>query len=163
MSEAVAADAAPPAKSGKKGPLLALLATLVLAGSGFAVTYLGFLSLPLPIAHESAPADHGADVSADVSFVPVDELTISLGPKSAAKYLRFSAQLEVGEAHVEEVRKLMPRIVDVLNGYLRAVEVSQLADPAILPRLKAQMLRRIQIVTGPGRVQDLLIAQFIMN
>ncbi len=163
MSEAAAAEAAPPAKSGKKGLLIALLATLVLGGAGFAATFLGFFSLPFPTGHDTQTVSHGAEPMPDVSFVPVDELTISLGPKSAARYLRFSAQLEVAPAHVDEVRTLMPRIVDVLNGYLRAVEVSQLADPATLPRLKAQMLRRVQIVTGAGRVQDLLIAQFIMN
>ena len=52
---------------------------------------------------------------------------------------------------------LMPRIQDVLNSYLRAVEVRQLEDPSALLRLRAQMLRRVQIVTGEGRVRDLLI------
>ena len=58
---------------------------------------------------------------------------------------------------------LMPRILDVLNGYLRAVEVSQLDDPTALIRLRAQMLRRVQIVTGEGRVRDLLVTEFVLN
>jgi flagellar protein FliL len=57
----------------------------------------------------------------------------------------------------------MPRIVDVLNGYLRAVEVREFEDPAALVRLRAQMLRRVQIVTGEGRVRDLLVTEFVLN
>ena len=50
----------------------------------------------------------------------------------------------------------MPRILDVLNSYLRAVELADLEDPSAMVRLRAQMLRRVQIVTGEGRVRDLL-------
>ena len=35
-----------------------------------------------------------------------------------------------------EVLLLLPRILDVLNGYLRAVEVEELADPHALVRLQ---------------------------
>ena len=57
----------------------------------------------------------------------------------------------------------MPRILDVLNTYLRAVEVRDLEQPASLARLRAQMLRRVQVVTGEGRVRDLLITEFVLN
>ena len=57
----------------------------------------------------------------------------------------------------------MPRIVDVMNGYLRALDAAELENPAALVRLRAQMLRRIQIVTGEGRVRDLLITEFVLN
>ena len=32
-----------------------------------------------------------------------------------------------------------------------------------LVRLRAQMLRRVQMVTGEGRVRDLLITEFVLN
>ena len=57
----------------------------------------------------------------------------------------------------------MPRIVDVLNTYLRAVEVRDLEEPAAMARLRAQMLRRVQVVTGEGRVRDLLVTEFVLN
>jgi flagellar FliL protein len=77
--------------------------------------------------------------------------------------LRFSAQLEVAEAYKAEVELLKPRVMDVLNGYLRAVEVTDLENPSALFKLRAQMLRRVQIVTGEGRVRDLLIIEFVLN
>jgi len=75
----------------------------------------------------------------------------------------MSAQLEVGPAFSGEVTHLMPRILDILNGYLRAIEVAELENPAALVRIRAQLLRRIQIVTGEGRVRDLLITEFVLN
>lgn len=51
----------------------------------------------------------------------------------------------------------------MLNGYLRAIAVSEIEDPAGLVRLRAQLLRRIQIVTGEGRVRDLLVTEFVLN
>ena len=58
---------------------------------------------------------------------------------------------------------MLPRVVDVLNSYLRALEIKDLTDPMALPKLRAQMLRRINIATGQGRVRDLLIMEFVLN
>jgi flagellar FliL protein len=51
----------------------------------------------------------------------------------------------------------------VLNTYLRAVSEDQLGKPAALERLRAQMLRRIQVVTEQGQVKDLLITEFVLG
>ena len=88
---------------------------------------------------------------------------ISLPPGASARHLRFTGQLEVEPEHAAEVAQLMPRILDVLNTYLRAVEVRDLEQPASIARLRAQMLRRVQVVTGEGRVRDLLITEFVLN
>ena len=57
----------------------------------------------------------------------------------------------------------MPRVLDTLNTYLRAVDVADLENPAALAKLRAQMLRRVQVVTGEGRVRDLLVTEFVLN
>jgi flagellar FliL protein len=77
--------------------------------------------------------------------------------------LRFSAQLEVSPQYVEDVTKLIPRVMDVLNSYLRAVSLADIEDPGALVSLRAQMLRRVQLVTGEGRVRDLLVMEFVLN
>ncbi len=77
--------------------------------------------------------------------------------------MRFRAQLEVPSKYKADVETLLPRVVDVLNSYLRALETGDLTDPSALVRLRAQMLRRVQIVTGEGRVNDLLIMEFVVN
>ena len=58
---------------------------------------------------------------------------------------------------------VLPRIIDVLNTYLRAVSEDELGKPAALERLRAQMLRRIQVVTEQGQVKDLLITEFVLG
>ena len=71
--------------------------------------------------------------------------------------------MEVKGGSEEEVTLLLPRVLDVLNGYLRAVDVRELESPSALIKLRAQMLRRVQLVTGEGQVRDLLIMEFVLN
>ena len=61
------------------------------------------------------------------------------------------------------MESLKPRAVDVLNTYLRAVDPADVDDPAAMLRMRAQMLRRIQVVMGEGKVRDLLVAEFIVH
>jgi len=63
----------------------------------------------------------------------------------------------------EDVEHLIPRIVDIMNGYLNALETADFQSPAIIVRLRSQLLRRVQVVTGYERVNDLLIMEFVLN
>ncbi len=164
-----APDAAP-AKSSKKPLLLGVVLAAVLGGVGFYATWSGLiLGAGTEETHAGAAGDgHGGGAMGvnplpDIAFVPIDPVVISLGPAATADHLKMSAQLEVGAAYAAEVQHLMPRILDVLNGYLRAIDVAEIEDPAALVRIRAQLLRRIQIVTGEGRVRDLLVTEFVLN
>ncbi len=107
--------------------------------------------------------EEAAKLLGNVAFVPLDPIMVSMPPGSASRHLRFAGQLEVVPGKAEAVVAVMPRILDVLNTYLRAVEVSDLEEPASAARLRAQMLRRVQVVTGEGLVKDLLVTEFVMN
>jgi flagellar FliL protein len=159
MADAEAAPDMAPKKKSKIPFILGIVFALMGGGGAFFAVYSGMILAP--DVHENAEPEAGP--LPDIAFVAVDPVTISLGPAAAARHLRFTAQLEVAKDHSAEVTLLMPRILDVLNSYLRAVEVAQLEDPAALLKLRAQMLRRIQIVTGEGRVRDLLITEFVLN
>jgi len=97
-----------------------------------------------------------------ISFVPIEPIVVTVG-RGGSRQLRCRAELEVDPERTEDVALLMPRILDVLNGYLRAVDLADLENPASLIKLRAQMLRRIQIVTGSGHVRDLLITEFVFS
>lgn len=160
-----AADSSPGAaperrRGGGKGMIIGLILGLVLGGGGFYAIYAGLVDPAKLLGGDEADAPSAL---ADIAFVPLEPVMISLPPGSSARHLRFSGQLEVEPAHQAEVTQLMPRILDVLNTFLRAVEVRDLEQPASIARLRAQMLRRIQVVTGDGRVRDLLILEFILN
>jgi flagellar FliL protein len=158
----------PPDEAPKKGSKMPLVIGLVLAlfggGGGFFAVQMGVFGgshEPNDVAHDEQAE---GDVPAlSVSFVAIDPLIISLPSAGGRDHLRFAAQLEVVPAYVAEIEAIKPRIVDVLNGYLRAVELAELEDPAALMRLRGQMLRRVQIVAGEGRITDLLIMEFVLS
>ena len=159
MTDAATADDEAPKTSSKLPLILGLVLALAGGGGGFFAVYSGMLfghSEPaeMPKADEAKP---------DFAFVAIDPMIVSVGSARDGRHLRFQAQLEVAAGAEAEVEAQMPRIVDVLNGYLRAVGMSDLEDPAALIRLRTQMLRRIQIITGEGLVRDLLIREFVLN
>ena len=166
----MAADADPThAPKPRKRLLIPLLLGVVLAvagaAGGFWAVTAGPFAAPMPVSDAAASDDSQAPATPPpvVGFVPLETLVVSLGPGETSRHLMFTATLEVDPAHAEEVAHLSPRVLDVLNSYLRVVAVAELGDPASLGRLRAQMLRRIQIVTGAGRVHDLLVTQFVVN
>ncbi|WP_371168276.1 flagellar basal body-associated FliL family protein [Aliiroseovarius sp. 2305UL8-7] len=159
-TDALEADA--PKKSSKKGFLIGLILALVLGGGAFFATYSGMLGGG-KTTEEDAETELPVAALPDVSFVDLDPLVISLGTPGRNRHLRFRGSLELVPGYEEEVTKLLPRVIDVLNSYLRAVDIEVLADPPALIKLRAQMLRRIQLVTGEGRVRDLLILEFVLN
>jgi flagellar protein FliL len=185
MIDAVANGEEKPTKSGKSSMLLALILALVGGGAGFYAMKSGLIPLghqtpegdrvetnrnsrngkadPEYSGSEMMAGDGGTTVMEDIAFVEVDPITISLIAGQAVTFLRFRAQLEVNSDYEREVSKILPRVTDVLNGYLRALELEDLTGPLALVRLRSQMLRRVQVVTGRGRVRDLLIMEFVLN
>ncbi|MAM61861.1 flagellar basal body-associated FliL family protein [Maritimibacter sp. UBA3975] len=151
-----------PKKTGKKGLIIGVVLALFLGGGGFFAVYSGLL---LGEDHAEADTEANAPVPdlAPVAFVPLDPLVISLGRMAENRHLRFQAQLEVDPKYLDDVTTLIPRVMDILNSYLRAVSVTDLENPAALVSLRAQMLRRVQLVTGEGRVRDLLVMEFVLN
>jgi flagellar FliL protein len=154
----ISTDIAAPKKRSKMPMLLGLLAAIAFGGGGFYVMYFEVLGT----SHTEAP--HAmVPIESDLAYVQIEPVVISLGPQSRAQHLRFAAQLEVVSAQHETVTSLLPRIVDVLNTYLRAVDSHELEEPSSLTRLRGQLLRRIKIVTGNDLVRDLLITEFVLN
>jgi flagellar FliL protein len=140
--------------------LIGFLMALLGGAGGFYLVYSGVFA---PSTSRAEKEGVSSAALPDIGFVPLDPLVVSLGPTSGNRHLRFVAQLEVEKAYEADLQTLRPRVVDVLNSYLRALETRDLEDPAALTRLRAQMLRRIQIVAGEGRVRDLLIMEFVLN
>ena len=162
MTDATASETEEAPKSSKLPLILGLVAAIAGGGGGFYAAYSGMLFAPEPLEDNKAELPALAPIP-DVTFVEVEPMTISLGRGSATRHLRFRANLEVPAEFQADVEKLLPRVMDVLNGYLRALTLADFERADALPRLRAQMLRRIQIVTGKGRVNDFLIMEFVLS
>jgi len=175
--EAQEGDGQPGKKS--KAMLFGLVGALVLGGASFYGVYSGMIPLPFggagEIANPAMSGGHGEGAMdghagmvdqapyMDAAFVTMEPLVISLGATAKSRYLQVVLSIEVEPGREAAVTAVTPRINDVLNTYLRAVDEREFEVPRAMMRLRAQMLRRVQLVTPPGAVRDLLIQQFVLN
>ena len=186
-----ATDEAGP-KGGRKKPLVIGAGLMALCGAGaFAAVSMGFVpglggagaeAAEAAGDHAEAAAEgHGGDYAAaedhggggghgeaaagaaGVAFVPIEPMTVTLGSGPDRAHLRFTSQLEVPASQAPTVQAMMPRIVDVLGGYLRALEPAMVEERDAQVRLRAQMLRRVRLVVGADAVRDLLVMEFVIN
>jgi flagellar FliL protein len=172
-----AATSKPSKGGGAKTILIGLVLAAALGGGAFYVVFSGLVALPLPPANppetaDAGPAgDHAETAAAGpdgaplplTAFAPIEPILVSLGEGQAMRQLQLTASLEVEPMQAEQVALLQPRVRDVLTTYLRAVGPEDVSDPAALLRMRAQMLRRVQVVTGEGVVRDLLVSEFVLR
>lgn len=174
MADAAAEGGERPKKS--RLILIAAGGALLLGGASFYAVWSGLVPLA---GGKDAAQDEAKDTTSEgggsldrpyegtpgvlPAFVAMAPLTISLGPDAGARHLKVAVTLEIDPARREGVEATLPRVADVLNTFLRAVEPEFLADPRRMARLRAQMLRRVQLVTPQGSVRDLLIQEFVLN
>lgn len=162
MADAVADDVEEEPKPSKLPLIIGLVGALGGAGGGFFATYSGMI-LGSDVDSEAVMEEIQVEPLPDVAYVPIPTMTVSVGPGGTATHLRFQAQIEVPSNFEQDVAKLMPRILDVLNGYLRALDAADLEAQSALMKLRLHMLKRIEIVVGRGRVNDLLVTEFVLN
>lgn len=164
-------------KKKSKGMLFGLIGAVLLGGGAFYGVYSGLI--PLPFGGEAETAEHKSegygenqhteqsgyrpDDMKPTAFVPLEQIIISLGPDAKARHLSVRISVEVVPEAEASVTALTPRIMDVLNTFLRAVDERDFEIPRSMVRLRAQMLRRVQLVTPEGSVRDVLIQEFLLN
>lgn len=154
-----------PKGKSSKALIISTFMALIAAAAGFVATYRDLIPFPQANTPKES-SDHGTahiEPLADVVFVELPPLLVPMGNLLSNQYLRFRAELEVTPPYHDEVVTLIPRIVDVLNGYLRALDREDLEKPAALILLRSNMLRRVQTVVGDGRVNSILIMEFVVN
>ena len=162
------ADGEAPKKASKLPLIIGIVLALAGGGGGFFAVSSGMLNGLLGIAPAESAQDDQAEANppppiGDIAFIELEPLVISLTQPSAAKFLKFRATLEVKAPHQSEVESILPRIQDVMNTYLRALTTSEIEEQGALLRIRGQLLRRIKIVTGEGRVNDLLVMEFVLD
>lgn len=154
-----AADEPIPKKPKLKLIFLMCLGLIGIAG-GF---YTGWSGLLSKAAAQPESVTSTTESFANYSYIPVDPIIISLAQPAKSKHLRFRAELEVIPGFEAEVTQKLPRIVDVLNDYLRAVDVEDLEKKAIIYELKRNMLHRISLVVGTQKVNSILVLEFVFT
>ncbi len=176
-AEAEQIDDSEEPKKKSKGMLFGLIGAVLLGGGAFFGVYSGMI--PLPFGGGEAEETHGEEHAGEeggessgdeaaaalppVAFLPLEPLIISLGPDARSRHLKVTITVEVVPGTEENVLLVQPRIIDVLNTFLRAVDERDFEVPRSMMRLRAQMLRRVQLVTPKDSVRDVLIQEFVLN
>lgn len=161
-----------PVKSRKKKVLIIAPVLFALgAGGGFGAIKMGLFDSIL--GSDAAESEVGAMVatgqsspftaSGTPSFVDIPTVVVNLPRNSGHRHLRFTMKLEVQPNAVADIVALEPRILDILNTYLRAVDAADFDQPQTLSMIRAHLLARMQIVAGSGRVTDVLVQEFVLN
>ena len=153
-----------PSKGSKLPLIIGLVLALIGGAGGFQATRMGLLPFgPQTVEAEDAAPQTPVLITEDVAFVALDPINVTLPPGSEKSLLRLSLELDVTPQNAAAVEAIRPRLTDILNTYLHAVQISDLESPSALLWLRTQMLHRVQVVAGPGIIRDLLITEFILN
>ncbi len=162
--------AAPRRKGGKRKLLFIILPILLLAGGGAALYATGMLDSLM--GGGGGEGEHPAEVAevhheapAPGIFFDLPDLLVNLsGTDRQVHYLKLSLSLELdSQADVAQIQRMMPRIVDGFQAFLRELRLEDLRGSAGLYRVREELLRRITLIVRPTPIRDLLLREMLVQ
>lgn len=116
---------------------------------------------------ECVKGEDGKEVCgpAGAQFLKIPDMIVNLNSEDGTpRYLRLSVQLEFKSAEdMAAVEKLLPRIVDQFQTYLRELRVRDLRGSAGIYRLQMELLARVNQAAYPTEVQDVLFQEILIQ
>ena len=88
-------------------------------------------------------------------------LTISL--QNNNRILNIGITLETLAGEEDYIDPSDPKIRDAFMGYLRALRIEQIEDSAFMAQMRAQLLRRAQLILGAENIHSILITDFLVQ
>lgn len=154
-------------KKKTKSPITLLLAVgaLLVAGGVF-FTPQGRKLVGLDTANKPSPKEEKALLEAEKAyFIPVPSILVNLNtPSGKQRFLKLSLILELTKQNdVKEVEKLLPRIIDQFQVYLRELRVDDLKGSEGIYNLREQLLARANAETAPIKVHDILFKDMLVQ
>ncbi len=157
--------------SGKKLVLFVVLPLVLLSGGGAAAYFLGALDSLLgkddQVQAAAAMADPslGAAAPGTSVFLDLPEMLVNLNAGGRkTHYLKISVSLEISsEADMLQVQRVMPRIVDSFQVYLRELRIEDLHGSAGLQRLREELLMRVNAAAKPAKIHDVLFKEMLVQ
>lgn len=116
---------------------------------------------------EPVPGPNGTTIShgEGVIFVSLPEMLVNItGADGRPAYLKLRLTLEApDEAAVTALTEHVPRVSDQFNGFLRELRTDDLAGSAGAYRLRLELLRRVNLVVAPSRINAVLIEEMLVQ
>ena len=173
----------------KKLIIIIVIVLLILGGAGAGLYFSGFLDKFLKKGEtteaaggeHAAPAEGGHGAEAQVctkdqhgkevcgppgaQFLKIPDMIVNLNSEDGTpRYLRLSVQLEFKNAEdMAAVEKVLPRVVDQFQTYLRELRVRDLRGSAGIYRLQMELLARVNQAAYPTEVQDVLFQEILIQ
>ncbi len=153
----------------KKGPnklLLIIIAAGVILGGGAAGAF--FLLFSGDDEVEQAVKEEAVDpmaAVADIAFYELPKISVNLAsPYRVSRYLKLTISLELSSAgDIPVIEKLLPRIQDDFQFYLRSLKVEDIQGSAGLQQLKEELLLRVNQSAAPVRVRNVLFKELLIQ
>ncbi|MCH9050538.1 MAG: flagellar basal body-associated FliL family protein [Proteobacteria bacterium] len=149
--------------SGKKLVLFIVLPIFVAGAGAAGVYYSGVADSYLGI-EKSAEEEEAAALMKAV-FFDLPEMLVNLNSSGRrTNFLKINISLELEEeSDIKILELLMPRIVDGFQIYLRELRVDDLRGSAGMYRLREDLLRRINEVAKPVKINDILFKEMLIQ
>lgn len=106
-----------------------------------------------------------APVKPPPAFYDLPELLVNLqAPAGRSSYLKAKIVLEVEDAKlVEQIKPLMPRVMDAFQTYLREMRQSDLEGSAGLYRMREELTKRVNIAVAPSKINAVLFKEIVVQ
>ncbi|MFN8911593.1 MAG: flagellar basal body-associated FliL family protein [Alphaproteobacteria bacterium] len=151
---------AQPPKSQKKLVLIALLVVIALVGIG---SFVFFRKHQESDEKEKETAE--AEAKNLSAFNDLDEMIVNLNTEGkTVSFMKLKITLELeGKDNIDTVNKMMPRIKDVFQVYLRELRPIDVQGSVGLYRLREELLLRVNKVIFPAKVKDILFREVLVQ
>jgi flagellar FliL protein len=153
-----AAAAAPKKKFGLKTMIILVAGVALLGGGGFG----GYKFFFAGKTHDEKPVV----VVKPPAFYDLPEVLVNLSNTGAERtqYLRAKIVLEVADqATVDQIKPVLPRVLDAFQTYLREMRSTDLEGSAGLYRLRDELTRRVNVAIAPTRINAVLFKEIIVQ
>jgi flagellar protein FliL len=152
---------AAPKPSKKKKILIALVLVLAIAGG---VTGFMIKKQKDKKAAEAAEAE-SKDATPKAIFHDMDEMIVNLNTEGKnVSFMKIKIILEISKKDdLDAVQKMMPKITDVFQMYMRELRPSDMQGSVGLYRLKEELLLRINKIVHPAQVNDILFKEVLIQ
>lgn len=162
---AVAATATPTRGVHRRRLALIVSGALVLtAGAGGGAYAFGLLDALLG-SGDAAEAHAANKVAADPVFYALPDLLVSLNTgERRSTFLKVKISLQLQNAEDQpRIERLLPRLIDYCQVYLRELRLDELRGSAGTARLREELLRRISAAVAPVQVTDVLFGEIFVQ
>jgi len=100
-----------------------------------------------------------------VTFYTLPDLIVNIqSPDGRPTYLKLKLTLEMKDAELaSHLQGEAPRMQDMFQGFLRELRPEDLAGSAGSYQLRAEILRRVNLIAAPGKVDAVLIEEMLVS